>query len=38
MIEQYLSTPDTIILAVICGIAIKFIQFFYFDKQNGGKK
>jgi len=37
MIEQYFSIQDTIAIAVLFGILIKIIQFFYFDKKNKHK-
>ncbi len=34
MIEQYLSTQDTIAIALLLGILVKAIQFYYFDVKN----
>lgn len=40
MIEKILSVQDTIAIALLLGIIVKLIQFFYFDKKNkqGGKR
>jgi len=34
MIEKFLSVQDTISIALLFGVCIKFIQFFYFDRKN----
>ncbi|GAH35924.1 unnamed protein product [marine sediment metagenome] len=34
MIEKYLSIQDVIAIGVLIGVAIKLIQFYYFDKKN----
>jgi hypothetical protein len=37
MIENFLSTQDTIAIALLLGIIIKFIQFLYFDRKREKK-
>jgi len=38
MIDKILSIQDTIFIALVTGMVIKIIQFYYFDKKNKGGK